>query len=108
MVLRHNQLHAIKTCLYIFATRRTLHGVKVEAGSALTPDLSRSRPVYVLVNNWRGGIPATFDITVTPPLTPVSLREASSQREQPLDWQSRGSTRLMTQSVTLLDDTASL
>ena len=50
-------------------------GVKVEAGCVLTPDLSR--PADTLVNNWTGGIPATFDITVTSPLTPVSLREAS-------------------------------
>ena len=50
---------------------------KVEASSALTPDHSRSRPADSLVNNWMGGIPAAFDITVTTLLAPVSLREAS-------------------------------
>ena len=44
--------------------------VKVEAGSVITPDLSRSRPADALVNNWTGGIPAAFDITVTSTLTP--------------------------------------
>ncbi|KAL5468958.1 hypothetical protein EMCRGX_G030120 [Ephydatia muelleri] len=51
--------------------------VKVEAGSTLTPDLSRSRPTDALVSNWLDGIPTAFDITVTSPLTPVSLQEAS-------------------------------
>ena len=82
--------------------------VKVEAGSALTPDLSRSRPANALVNNWTGGIIGAFNLTVTSPHTPVSLCEASSQQEQPLDWQSRGNTRLMNPSVTLLDGTVSL
>ena len=42
-------------------------GVKVEAGSALTPDLFRSRPADTLVNNWIGGFPASFDFTVISP-----------------------------------------
>ncbi|KAL5479509.1 hypothetical protein EMCRGX_G023036 [Ephydatia muelleri] len=49
--------------------------VKVEAGSTLTPDLSRSRPSDALVSNWSDEIPTAFDITS--PLTPVSLQEAS-------------------------------
>ncbi|KAL5517144.1 hypothetical protein EMCRGX_G002623 [Ephydatia muelleri] len=52
-------------------------GVRIEAGSALTPDLSRSRPADALVNNWIGGSSAAFDVTVTSPLTPVSLQESS-------------------------------
>ena len=51
--------------------------VKVEAGSTLTPDLYRSHPVDALVSNWSDGILTAFDITVTSPLTPVSLQEAS-------------------------------
>eukprot|EP00731_Ephydatia_muelleri_P026850 Em0018g950a len=51
--------------------------VKVEAGSTLTPDLSRSRLVDALVSNWSDGISTPFDITGTSPLTPVSLQEAS-------------------------------
>ena len=45
-------------------------GVKVEAGSALTPDLSRSCSADALVNNWIGGIPVAFDFMVTSPPTP--------------------------------------
>ena len=51
--------------------------MRIEAGSALTPDLCRTRPVDALVNNWIGRIPAAFDVTVTSPLTPVSLHESS-------------------------------
>ncbi|KAL5460016.1 hypothetical protein EMCRGX_G033426 [Ephydatia muelleri] len=51
--------------------------MRIEAGSALTPDLSRSRPADALVNNWIGGSSAAFDVTVTSPLTPVSLQESS-------------------------------
>ena len=52
-------------------------GVRIEAGSALTPDLSRSRPADALVNNWIGGSSAAFDVTVTSPLTSVSIQESS-------------------------------
>ncbi|KAL5460223.1 hypothetical protein EMCRGX_G033652 [Ephydatia muelleri] len=38
---------------------------------------SRSRPADALVNNWTGGIAAAFDVTVTSPLAPMSLRKAS-------------------------------
>ena len=48
--------------------------MRIEAGSALTPDLSRSRPVDALVNNWIGGSSAAFDVTVTSPLTPVRIK----------------------------------
>ena len=34
-------------------------------------------PRMLLVSNWSDGIPTAFDITVTSPLTPVSLQEAS-------------------------------
>ena len=51
--------------------------MRIEVGSALTPDLSRSHPADALVNNWIGGISAAFDVTVTSPLTPVSLHESS-------------------------------
>ena len=72
MVLHHNQLCEV----FIDLCHKANFGLKVEASSALTPDLSRSRPAVALVNNWTGGIPATFDLTVTSPLTPVSLRES--------------------------------
>ena len=45
--------------LSIFAT---ILGVRIEVGSALTPELSRSRPADALVNNWIGGSSAAFDV----------------------------------------------
>eukprot|EP00731_Ephydatia_muelleri_P023012 Em0015g595a len=39
-------------------------GVKVEASSVLTPDLSRSHPADALVNNWTGGNPAPLSIPI--------------------------------------------
>ena len=73
MVLRHNQLRDI----FVDFCHKANLSVKVEGGSTLTPDLSRSRPADALVSNWSDGIPTAFDITVTSPLTPVSLQEAS-------------------------------
>ena len=70
VVLRCNQLHDI----FVDFCHNANLSVKVEAGSTLTPDLSRSRPADGLVSNWS---PTAFDITVTSPLTPVSLKEAS-------------------------------
>ena len=73
VVLIHNQLQNV----FVDFCHKANLGVRIEAGSALTPDISRSRPADALVNNWIGGISATFDETVTSSLTPVSLREAS-------------------------------
>ena len=92
---------------FVNLCHKTSFGVKVEASSALTPDLSRSRPADALVNSWMGGNPAAFDITVTS-LTPCRFMKQVSWQEQPLDWQSKGSTRIMNLSVTLLEGTASL
>eukprot|EP00731_Ephydatia_muelleri_P030964 Em0022g478a len=50
---------------------------RLEAGSGLTPGLDRTRPADVLVRDWAQGKPAAFDITVTSPLTPAILAEAS-------------------------------
>ena len=72
VVLRHNQLRDI----FVDFCHKVNLSVKVEAGSTLTPDLSRSRLADALVSNWSDGIPTAFDITVTS-LTPVSLQEAS-------------------------------
>ena len=44
--------------------------------SGFTPDHSHSRP-DVLVAGWERGKPAAFDITVTSPLCPAFLGEAS-------------------------------
>ena len=50
-------------------------GVKVEAGSTLTPDISRTRPTDALYSEQLDKWNTSF--TVTSPLTPVSLHEAS-------------------------------
>ena len=50
---------------------------RLEAGSGLTPGLDCTRPADVLVRDWAQGKPAAFDITVTSPLTPAILAEAS-------------------------------
>ena len=73
MVLRHNQLRDV----IVDICHKANLGVRIEAGSALTLDLSRSRPADALVNNWIGGSSAAFDVTVTSPPTPVSLQESS-------------------------------
>ena len=86
MVLRHNQLRDV----IVDICHKANLGVRIEAGSALTLDLSRSRPADALVNNWIGGYSAAFDVTVTSPLTPVSLQESSVTQEQLHYWQSRG------------------
>ena len=48
-----------------------------EMGSGLTPDHSHSCPADVLVAGWERGKPAAFDNTVTSPLCPAVLGEAS-------------------------------
>ena len=46
-------------------------------GSGLTPDHNHSRPADVLVEGWERGKPEAFGITVTSPLCPAFLGEAS-------------------------------
>ena len=53
-----------------------VHG-QMEVGSGLGHDARCTRPADVLVPNWVLGKPAAFDITVTSPLTPITLHEAS-------------------------------
>ena len=52
--------------------------VRVEVGYGLSGDHINARPVDVLVQGWDKGKPAAFDITVTSPLTPATLRDAST------------------------------
>eukprot|EP00731_Ephydatia_muelleri_P032803 Em0024g347a len=49
----------------------------MEVGSGLGHDARRTRPADVLVPKWVLGKPAAFDITVTSPLTSITLHEAS-------------------------------
>ncbi|KAL5482162.1 hypothetical protein EMCRGX_G022456 [Ephydatia muelleri] len=73
VVTRHNHL-----CNVIVEFCHCAHlGVRVELGSGITPDLSRTRPADVLVLNWERGKHAALDITVTSPLIPSILTAAS-------------------------------
>ena len=47
----------------------------------LSGDHVNTRPADVLVQGWDRGKPAAFEITVTSPLTPTTLRDASSGGE---------------------------
>eukprot|EP00731_Ephydatia_muelleri_P014263 Em0007g1573a len=47
-------------------------------GAWAIPSHSNSRPADILVQGWVRGLPAAFDITVSSPLTPASLEEASA------------------------------
>ena len=64
----------------IFANfcRRAHLSVQVEVGYGLARDHINSRPADILVQGWDRGKPAAFDVTVTSPLTPVSLNNASA------------------------------
>ena len=70
MVSRHNNLHDIlaESC------RRAHLGVQVEMGNS---DHSHTRPADLLVPNWVQGKPAAFDLSVTSPLNPTIISEAS-------------------------------
>ena len=74
MVARHNRLRDI---LANFCRRAHL-SVQVEVGYGLARDHINSRPADILVQRWDRGKPAAFDVTVTSPLTPVSLNNASA------------------------------
>ena len=73
-VIRHNKLRDIIADL----CRKAHLSVSVEAGHGMCHDNNHSRPADVLVEGWERGQPAALDITVTSPLTPVSLKESST------------------------------
>ena len=72
-VIRHNKLRDIIADLCCKAHL----SVRVEAGHGMCRDINHSRPADVLVEGWERGQPAALDITVTSPLTPVSLKDSS-------------------------------
>ena len=49
----------------------------MEVGRRLTPDLRQSRPADVLMADWERGRPVAWNVTVTSPLTPALLNEAT-------------------------------
>ena len=94
--IRHNKLRDIVADL----CRKAHLSVRVEAGHGMCHDNNHSRPADVLVEGWERGQPAALDITVTSPLTPVSLRKSQVDLQvwQPC-LQKRGSMVPMTQSI---------
>ncbi|KAL5483977.1 hypothetical protein EMCRGX_G020399 [Ephydatia muelleri] len=74
VVARHNRLRDI----FANFCRRAHLSVQVEVGYGLARDHINSHPADILVQGWDRGKPAAFDVTVTSPLTPVSLNNASA------------------------------
>ena len=74
MVARHNRFRDI----FANFCRRAHLSVRVEVGYGLARDHIISRPADILVQGWDRVKPAAFDITLTSPLTPVSLNNASA------------------------------
>ena len=50
----------------------------IQCRHGLSPNHSNSRPADILVQGWERGLPAAFNVTVSSPLTPASLEEASA------------------------------
>ena len=73
VVIRHNRLRNIIADL----CRRAHLSVRVEVGRGLLGSHDYTRQADVLVDGWDRAKPAAFDVTVTSPLTPVTLNEAS-------------------------------
>ncbi|KAL5474377.1 hypothetical protein EMCRGX_G026317 [Ephydatia muelleri] len=74
VVARRNRLRDI---FANFCCRAHL-SVQVKVGYGLARDHINSRPADILVEGWDREKPAAFDVTVTSPLTPVSLNNASA------------------------------
>ena len=72
-MIRHNYLRDV----FAEACRHAHFPVRIEMGNGLTPDHNHSRPADVLVEEWERGKSGAFDITVTSPLCPAFLGEAS-------------------------------
>ena len=74
VVTRNNRLRDI----FVEFCRQAHLSVRVEAGFGLSKVQRNTRPADVLVQDWVRGSPAAIDITVTSPLTPAMLRDAST------------------------------
>eukprot|EP00731_Ephydatia_muelleri_P033892 Em0041g5a len=74
VVTRHNRLRDI----FVEFCHQAHLSVRVEAGFGLSRVQRNTRPADVLVQDWVRGSPAAIDITVTSPLTPAMLRDAST------------------------------
>ncbi|KAL5468955.1 hypothetical protein EMCRGX_G030116 [Ephydatia muelleri] len=74
VVSRHNRLQDI----FANFCHRAHLSVQVQVGYGLARDHINCCPADILVQGWDWGKPAAFDVTVTSPLTPVSLNNASA------------------------------
>lgn len=74
VVIRHNHLRNIIADL----CRRDHLSIRVEVGIGLLGSHYYSRPADVLVDGWDRAKSAACDVTLTSPLTPATLNEASS------------------------------
>ena len=73
VVIRHNRLRNFIADL----CRRAHLSVRVEVGRGFLGSHNYAQPADVLVDGLDRAKPAAFDVTVTSPLTPVTLNEAS-------------------------------
>ena len=73
VVSHHNKLRDVLA----ESGRRAHLGVHVERGSNVTLNHSHTRPADLLVPNWVLGKPAAFYLSVTSPLNPTIILEAS-------------------------------
>ena len=74
MVTRHNCLRDF----FVEFCRQAHLSVRVEAGFGLSRVQRNTRPADVLVQDWVRGSSTAIDITVTSPLTPTMLKDAST------------------------------
>ena len=77
VVIRHSRLRNIIADL----CHRAHLSVRVEVGRGLLGSHDYTRPADVLVDGWDRAKRDAFDVTVTSPLTPVTLNEASIHEE---------------------------
>ena len=73
LIVRHN---ALRDTFWESCKLACIAG-QLEAGSSLDEEGRQTRPADILVQNWEFGKPAALDFTVTSPLNPTTLNEAS-------------------------------
>ena len=73
LIVRHNALRDT----FWESCKLACIGGQLEAGSSLDEEGRQTRPADILVQNWEFGKPAALDFTVTSPLNPTTLNEAS-------------------------------
>ena len=73
VIVRHNALRDT----FWESCKLACIGGQLEAGSSLDEESRQTRPVDILVQIWEFGKPAALDFTLTSPLNPITLNEAS-------------------------------